>query len=183
VADIPLSRVQITGRRSAEDAVGREYGGRGAAPHSPSRERPGPIGELIRSECEEAGFPLATTVCDPSRTALVETYPHPVLIHLMRADYRVQYKVTKTKTYWPKLGLEQRMENVARILEDIRISLSAHISKIPLIVPDQPTGLSNLKPVEDMIDALLCAWVGILILGGKARAFGDENASIWLPAE
>jgi predicted RNase H-like nuclease len=38
-----------------------------------------------------------------------------------------------------------------------------------------------MKPIEDKIDALVCAWVGIQVLDGKAEPIGDESAAIWLP--
>ena len=41
---------------------------------------------------------------------------------------------------------------------------------------------SSLKPVEDMLDALICAWIGIEHLEGRTFGLGDTTAAIWLPA-
>ena len=42
--DMPLSSEPIIGRRAADSAISKAYGGRGAAVHSPSAERPGAAG-------------------------------------------------------------------------------------------------------------------------------------------
>jgi predicted RNase H-like nuclease len=39
----------------------------------------------------------------------------------------------------------------------------------------------RLKAYEDRLDAVVCAAVAIAGLKGDARAFGDENAAIWVP--
>jgi hypothetical protein len=41
--------------------------------------------------------------------------------------------------------------------------------------------LSGLKPAEDVLDAIVSAWVGIAALAGAAEAFGDEVSAIWVP--
>jgi hypothetical protein len=45
--DMPLATIPITGRRTADSAVSRVYGGKGAAVHSPSVERPGIISDQL----------------------------------------------------------------------------------------------------------------------------------------
>ncbi len=39
------------------------------------------------------------------------------------------------------------------------------------------------KAQEDMIDAIVCAWVGITALAGDAEAYGDADSAIWVPRE
>lgn len=51
---------------------------------------------------------------------------------------------------------------------------------LPLPRPDAPRGM--LKAFEDMLDAVVCAWVGVRVLAGTAQPFGDEDAAIWIPA-
>ena len=36
--------------------------------------------------------------------------------------------------------------------------------------------------VEDMLDALICAWIGIEHLEGRTIGLGDATAAIWVPA-
>lgn len=64
--DMPLARSPITGRRPADTAVSKAYGGRKAAVHSPSAERPGAVGVQLHKALEQAGLSLLTT----SETAL-----------------------------------------------------------------------------------------------------------------
>jgi predicted RNase H-like nuclease len=95
--DMPLSTEPITGRREADSAISRVYGGRGAAVHSPSAERPGAISDQLSEAFAAAGFPLATETT-PAGTSgrLVEVYPHPALIILTGASYRLPYKVSRS---------------------------------------------------------------------------------------
>jgi predicted RNase H-like nuclease len=39
----------------------------------------------------------------------------------------------------------------------------------------------DLKAFEDMLDAIVCAWVAICTLEKRARRFGDDNSVIWIP--
>ena len=43
------------------------------------------------------------------------------------------------------------------------------------------TTLASLKPVEDRLDGLICAWVGIEHLAGRTVGLGDDTAAIWVP--
>lgn len=73
------------------------------------------------------------------------------------------------------------MRKVAEELQNILAALSEIIKKIDLAIPQNPDEFSKLKPIEDKIDALVCAWVGIKVMEGRAMAIGDKEASIWLP--
>jgi predicted RNase H-like nuclease len=85
--DMPLSTVPITGRREADTAISRAFGGKGAAVHSPSADRPGLISTKMREGFAAAEFPLATSTT-PVGTPhhLVEVYPHPALLSLTGAN-------------------------------------------------------------------------------------------------
>ena len=41
--------------------------------------------------------------------------------------------------------------------------------------------LASLKPVEDMLDGLICAWIGVEHLEGRTVGLGDDSAAIWIP--
>jgi predicted RNase H-like nuclease len=180
-ADLPLSKAPIVGRRFADNEVSRRFGGLGCSTHTPSVVRPGPISECFRRNFERSGFSLATNVTRLPKCALIETYPHPALLSLMNVQYRVPYKVSKSKSYWRELDMPGRMTVLRENLEAILAALSRTISKIDISVPQEPKSFSTLKPIEDKIDALICAWVGTKVLEGKAEAIGDEEAAIWLP--
>ena len=38
----------------------------------------------------------------------------------------------------------------------------------------------EVKAYEDKLDAVVCAWVGICALEGRAMPFGDRNSAIWI---
>lgn len=182
VADIPLSRKPITGPRFTDVEIGRRFGALGCAAYTPNSERPGPISEHFRKSFEACAFRLATSARQLPDHMLIETYPHPALLSLMNADYRVKYKVCKTTTYWPNEDKSKRMAKLLAVLRSIHGELSRCISGIGFEVPETADKFSMLKPIEDKIDALVCAWVGIQVLEGKAVPYGDEEAAIWLPS-
>ena len=100
--DMPLSLEPIRGRREADAAVSRAFGAQGCAVHSPSAERPGAVADRLRADAENLGYPLATAATPAGQTpALLEVYPHPALLRLLDARYRVPYKVANRRKYWP----------------------------------------------------------------------------------
>jgi predicted RNase H-like nuclease len=181
VADIPLARGPILGLRRADREVSRAFGGQGCSTHAPSPDRPGLLSEQLRDGFQEHGFQLATNAGQLTNRALIETYPHPALLSLMNAEYRLQYKASKTTKYWPENDKPTRIKKLLDTLRAIRGKLSHEIAGIDFEIPGTSNRFSDLKPIEDKIDALVCAWVGILVLGGKAVPYGNEEAAIWLP--
>lgn len=116
---------------------------------------------------------------------LVEVYPHPALLSLLKCDYRVPYKVAKSLSYWPETTITQRIETLLKKFRVILRALVNAISPVGFYLPSTenvPT-LSALKRYEDAIDALVCAWMGIRYLEGSVCPFGDETAAIWCPNE
>ncbi len=73
---------------------------------------------------------------------------------------------------------EHRLRNVASAWRDILAKLQEHV-RAKLEIPAKPRSLAALKRYEDALDALVCAWVGIEFLAGRARAMGDAEAVIW----
>jgi predicted RNase H-like nuclease len=182
-ADIPLSREPILGRRYADDLISRLFGSLGCSAHSPSVVRPGRISEEIRDGFQKCGFQLATSTCCLPEHALIETFPHPALLSLMNTRYRLAYKVAKSTKYWPNSPRAARMAMLLRNFQDILATLSREISKIDCAIRKDATSFSALKGTEDKIDALVCAWVGIQAMEGRAVAIGNEKAAIWLPSD
>ena len=180
VVDMPLSHAPIIGRRTADSAISQAFGGRGCPTHSPSGERPGRISDTLRNTAERLGYPLMTTSTGPTSKALIETYPHPAILHLTGAPYRVPYKVQKIRKYWPDTPAAGRRGAVALQLLFVLSHLKAVLSAIELDI-DATAPVRRLKAVEDAIDALVCCWVGVRWLAGAADAFGDASAAIWVP--
>jgi predicted RNase H-like nuclease len=182
--DMPLSRARIVGRRVADDQVSKAFGSRGCGTHSPSRKRPGRLAEYLRAGFEAQGYCLATTtMASGTSPALIEVYPHPAILCLCRAEYRVPYKASRARRYWPKpTSPVERRANLLAQWEDILAALREHISGILLDLPEAATSrLVALKRYEDALDALVCCWVGVEYLMGRAKAYGGAEAAIWTP--
>ena len=183
--DMPLATTPITSRRAADTAISSRFGPRGCAVHSPSAERPGTIADQLRAYFAALGYPLHTSGSDRADPALIECYPHVALLALLHRNYRVPYKVSRSGQYWKDKPLS-RMVRIERLLDqfqDIKAGLEAHISGIPEFIPEHSdvTTLASLKPVEDMLDGLICAWIGIEHLEGRTVGLGDHTAAIWVP--
>ena len=95
------------------------------------------------------------------------------------------YKVSRSGQYWKaeKLPRSERIERLLEQFQAIRDGLDEQISGIPKLIPApaEEATLASLKPVEDMLDGLVCAWIGIENLEGRTVGLGDDTAAIWLP--
>jgi predicted RNase H-like nuclease len=182
--DMPLSLEPIRGRRAADAAVSRAFGAQGCAVHSPSAERPGALADRLRAEAAQLGFPLVTTATRAGQTpALLEVYPHPALLRLLVAPYRLPYKGANRRKYWPDATPAERLARVRQRLDEILAALRRAVDDIPLDVPPLAdiASAASLKAIEDALDALICGWVGIRYSAGRCRAHGDDTAAIWIP--
>lgn len=180
--DMPLSRRKITGRRTADNAVSSAYGRMGAGTHSPSASRPGVYGRRMQSALEEQGYTLQTSTEKTAENQLIEVYPHPALIHLCHSDRRLEYKASKCARYWPHLPADERRKRLLDVWAQISRALEVEILGAGEILTQAMATSRSLKAVEDVIDAIVCAWVGVWFLRGSAAAFGDADAAIWIPS-
>jgi predicted RNase H-like nuclease len=179
--DLPLAHAPITARRACDDAVSRAYARQKCSTYPPSATRPGPISDRLRLEFARAGYALCTT--DLSLPGIMEVYPHPALLALCDAPERLPYKAAKTRIYWPALDRVQRRERLVLQWADFVEHLERDISGVTAALPPPPADARGvaLKAYEDMLDAVICAWIGIRALEGRARPYGDDQAAIWIP--
>ena len=181
--DIPLARSAIIGRRFSDDAVSRAYGSRKCGTHTPNASRPGPISDALNEGFARAGYPLRTvTITTPG---LIEVYPHPALVELTGASERLPYKVAKVRKYWPSDTPSGRRTRLYNQWDKIITSLEGEIAGVATALPRPDLDASgvDVKAYEDALDAVVCAWVGICALDGRATPFGDENSAIWIPRQ
>lgn len=182
--DMPVSTVPFSGRRVADNAISRAFGGRGCSAHSPNAERPGRLGHNLMSQLDAAGYPLSTAVDYPgTEHRTVEVYPHPALLALLGRDYRVPYKVSKSRTYWHSEDLPTRIVHLINVFREIEAALNSMFGDTGLRIPSSAAvdQLSKLKRHEDAIDGLLCAWIATKYIEGAATPYGDNTAAIWVP--
>ena len=183
--DMPLATTPIKSRRAADTAIASRFGPKGCAVHSPSAERPGAMADQLRADFAALGYPLHTSGGGPAAAALIECYPHVALLELLKRDYRVPYKVSRSGQYWKTEQLS-RSERIERLLEQfhaIKDGLDEHINNIPEFIPtaSEVATVASLKPVEDMLDGLICAWIGIEHFESRSVGLRDNNAAIWIP--
>ncbi len=183
--DMPMARHPIVGYRPSDRAVSEAYGAKGAATHSPSARRPGEISDALRLAFEVEGYPLRTLEPNsaPAR-ALIEVYPHPALIEILKAPRRLEYKAAKAGKYWSTSPLVTRHNKLREVWSLIVGALERRIEGVYEKL--QPVGADvrgwRLKAYEDKLDAVICAHVAIACLDGKARGWGDADSAIWIPA-
>lgn len=93
------------------------------------------------------------------------------------------YKEGKIGKYWPDLSVPERRQRLVEQWDVILQLVAQHIDGV--IDAFEPLGLPSpgrkMKAFEDALDAVVCAWVGICVLEGRAVAFGDEDSAIWIP--
>jgi predicted RNase H-like nuclease len=186
--DMPLSRKPIVARRASDIGVSRRFGAQNCSTHSPSTDRPGKVSHRLHEDCKAMGYNLITSTSAQHARSLAEVYPHPALLRLMKADERVRYMVSKTKIYWRNETSQMRLSLVKETLSAITLALDAVIHGAGHELHRQFSlgsiiGFSALKPFEDMLDAIICAWVGTTILENDAEPIGDEDSAIWIPKE
>jgi predicted RNase H-like nuclease len=179
--DMPLARSPIVARRLADNAVSRAYGAKRCATHTPNAARPGKVSDRFTENFAACGYPLATSTM--TTPAVIEVYPHPALVELAGAEERLPYKAAKVARYWPTATpADRRVALLAEWAKIIRL-LDCKIGGVQaaLTLPDPSSPARTLKAFEDMLDAVVCAWVGVCALEGAAIPFGDEEAAIWIP--
>lgn len=176
--DMPVSTAPIIGRRECDDMVSRKFGGRGCGTHSPSPDRPGNVSASFSMIMESMGFELAVHRAEPRAKKYLEVYPHTALLRLTRADYRLEYKEAKKSKYWPDASASERRTNLLGVWERIKRAIEDQVGNIVIPISEP----ISLKPVEDAIDAVVCAWVGHQFQIGNAESLGDLTSAIWTPA-
>ena len=178
--DMPLARHPIVGRRCCDDEVTRAYGAKGAAVLSPSAARPGALSDRLREAFEALDDGLCVK---PPARGLIEVYPHAALIEFLRAPRRLEYKAGKIGRDWPSLSDSERQDKLravwARIVETVARRIAGVAEALPLPAPDLRGW--RLKAYEDKLDAIVCCAVGVAALDGEAKAYGQEDAAIWVP--
>lgn len=180
--DMPLSRTPIISRRASDDAVSRAYGARWAGTHTPSAVRPGAVSDTLRAAFEQKGYKLRTSGL--VLRGLVEVYPHPALIEFASAERRLPYKFGNRRSYWPDEPSKVRNLNIFREMKGIASLMENEISGVQAALPEldcEKASGREWKAYEDMLDAIVCAAVGICVLEGRAVPFGDDQSAIWIP--
>jgi len=91
--------------------------------------------------------------------------------------------VSRARGYWPDAAPAERRASLIAVWGAIVAALEGEIAGAAgaLALPDPAAPAATLKAFEDQLDAVVCAWVGVCVLEGRARALGDGDAAIWTP--
>ena len=182
--DMPIAANKILRRRVADQKISKEFGGAWASTHGPTGDRPGQYGHDITAQFLKAGFSLTTKKNPRSATpSLIEVYPLAALVRLMGVAKRPPYKTARSNNYWPNTKVPERIDKLLKSWSAIVACLKHDISELNFKVPARGsiTRLSELKPYEDKLDAIISAYVRALYLHDEAEPFGDSKAAIWVP--
>ena len=182
--DMPVSTERFSSRRAADNAISQRFGAAWCSAHSPSATRPGQVGRAFSEELSSSHRLVTDQREMGVIPALIEVYPHPALLTLLKVSQRVPYKASKTGKYWVGKDLASRGQLLLEQWHLILEALNREIAGIDLPIPTTFTPgmtIAGLKRYEDALDALICAWVGIRYLKGRCDVFGDDTAAIWVP--
>lgn len=182
--DLPLSSETIVGRRTCDNLISNHYGKKGAATHTPNSKSPGPISDHIFDQLSKLGYKLAIE-SGVNEKVFLEVYPHTSIIELLRLEYRLPYKVGKSKKYWPQLSIDDRKARSIEQLNKLKEYLNDWFENLDDFVPNLDMNLKyrswELKGREDILDALIAALTGAFYLEGKIEGYGDDTGVIWVP--
>ena len=180
--DMPISNEPIIRRRQCDRDISVAFGANGCGTHTPNPNSPGAVSDQLRASLADLGYELAVGK-PPRDRVVIEVYPHPALLRLLNRNYRVRYKVSRARKFWPDLIPNQRANRLITKFQAISAGLTGVLQGIPDFLPPLPYAgsLNALKRYEDSLDALVCAWVGARYLDGCAIPYGDQDAAIWVP--
>jgi predicted RNase H-like nuclease len=104
-------------------------------------------------------------------------------VELAGAPKRLPYKAAKVRKYWPFDSPPECRARLLRQWEEIVGLLEAEITGVRDALPRLEPGAAGwqIKAYEDALDAIVCAWVGVCALEGRAVPFGDDDSAIWIP--
>ena len=170
--DAPLSVINPTGRRPCEGALGSAYWHEQAGPHPANLGlrafRAGVRGARLANDLGLSIDPAALA-CRPLHVA-IEVYPHPALVCLCELDVSLKYK--------RRGHLEARRREFGVLLDCLRSFAhrdppldveSASRWRVLAGAIDEARGHGALDAVEDELDAMVCAYVGLYHMQHRGR--------------
>ena len=205
MVDAPLVVRNAAGMRPCEREVGRRYGRWKVAANATNLALAALAGVTLASRLAADGWRCADGRGGPPARGrwLYEVFPYTTLVGAAELGYDGERPVYKRRPrhLTPSAFRELRAANcdeLVRRIERLRtadppIDIRSHPETARLI--DEPTPLADraVKHREDLLDAVLCAWTGLLwlrhglercqVLGdGEEGTAGEPPATILAPA-
>lgn len=161
--DAPLKVPNETGRRPAEEVVGKLFSKYDAGAHPANRNRLSQWTDRVRGEdivekLEAEGF-----VHDPylekneSCRKVIEVYPHPSMVALFDLEKILKYKNKSGRDYEFLYEEFEKYQDHLKSLANKKPALET-----PEIIEKEVEGIigQSLKAYEDKLDAIFCAYIG-----------------------
>lgn len=199
--DAPLVVTNESGQRRCETQTGQRYGRWKVSANSTNLRSPRLGGQELRHRLAARGWTYDSGWAGPPSNGrrMGECYPYTALVGAGELGYEVERPVYKRKPKGVRLA-EFRIlraaacdELVARVgllsEADPPIRLRSHPVTSLLLDGPSPTADADYKHREDLIDAVICAWTGLLWLRfglKRCQVLGEDggvaSATIIAPA-
>lgn len=184
--DAPLVVRNATGMRDCERQVSRRFGSRNASCYPSNRANPN-FADGGRAWNLATRLDLDAALDPAADRRAIEVYPHAAIVSLFDLPTVLRYKKGRGRSVPERqselLALLDLVESLSDATPRLRVAASAQWRSARLAVEDA-TRPMHLNAVEDAVDAVVCAYVALLILDDPARveAFGaDDEGTIMVP--
>ena len=189
--DAPLVVTNDEGQRPCETHVGQCYGRWQVFANSTNRCSTNLGGSQLREQLEDLGWKYDSGLTGPPAGGLIvsECYPFTALVGA--AEFGYEEERPRYKRFDSSLEASLRRRRRADVCDDLvrrighlseanpRIDLRSHAVTRALLSEQSPIHDRDYKHREDLIDAIVCAWTGLLWLEFgvvRCQVLGDPNA-------
>ena len=178
--DAPLIVKNPTGRRPCEAELSAVFGKYDAGTHPSNTAKPwfaaGTRGQRL---AHRLGLDI-----DPQSVSLrraIEVYPHPAIVVLFGLDRTIKYKHKRGRDLAALQSASGELIHLIESLETADPPMAVSACPEWIAIRDQvasATGKSQLRSVEDRIDAVVCAYVALFTATRPERTtvFGDGQS-------
>jgi predicted RNase H-like nuclease len=190
MVDASLVVTNAGGQRPCEREVGRRYGRWKVSANSTNLASRWAAGTVLLSRLEQVGWRYDDGRCGPPFVGrrLSEVYPYTTIVGAPELGYSVErprYKRSPRRmtraVFQPlrALACDELIARIGRLCDaDPPIDLRSH--PVTALLLDEPSPLADgaYKHREDLVDAVLCAWTGLLWLAhglDRCQVLGSDS--------
>ncbi|WP_028472459.1 DUF429 domain-containing protein [Nocardioides alkalitolerans] len=163
--DAPLIVPNETGTRPAETALNKDFRAFEAGTHPTNRSKP-EFADGPRAERLAKAWRLVLDPQSSGRRRAVEVYPHAATVALFRLGRTLKYKQKRDRTFAQMrsemLRLTEELEKLARARTPLLLARRPVWENLVATV-EQAQRKSELRLAEDQLDAIVCAYVAMLV--------------------
>jgi predicted RNase H-like nuclease len=191
--DAPLVVTNLSGQRLCEKQVGQRYGRWKVSANSTNLSSNRLGGVTLRQRLEELGWQYCSGHGGPPTAgrSVSECYPYTALVGAQEFGYddeRPVYKRKPKKMKTAPFRVQRAVvaDDLIRRLDRLGtanppLQLRSHPATESLLTDPTPIDDPSYKHREDLIDAVLCAWTGLLWLQhgtDRCQILGDDDSDL-----